>query len=1142
MAPQPHVTDPSPDAVEAFIARWSDREGGQERANYALFLIGLTRLLGLPEPDPAGATHARNDYVFERVVERRRGEATTSGRIDLYRRDCFVLEAKQSRLKGTAKAVAGQSELFGAETTPAGPGWDVLMLNAKAQAEEYARALPASHGWPPFILVCDVGRVIEVFADFTGQGKNYTQFPNRREHRIRLADLRDADTRERLRRIWLDPHSLDPSRKAAAVTRDIAERLAAVSRRLERAGHEAETVAEFLMRCLFTMFAESVGLLLDASFRTLLAECRDRPDAFPRLVGDLWRAMDEGSPFAISVRSRVLRFNGALFRDAEILPLEKEEIGELVVAAGHDWKEVEPAIFGTLLEQALDPGERRRLGAHYTPRTYVERLVVATVIEPLRETWRTVQAAAEERRAAGDERAAAKAVHAFHEELCGIRILDPACGTGNFLYVALELMKKLEGEVLDALVSLGGQEALSGLAGHTVDPHQFLGLELNPRAARIAELVLWIGYLQQHLRMRGGIPEPPILRAFENIRRANAVLTWDGRPEPTIVDGRETWPNPRRPDWPEAEYIVGNPPFIGGKDLRGRLPQGQAEALWAAHRHINPSADFVMYWWDRAAELLTRKNTALRRFGFVTTNSITQDFSRRVMRKRIDAKAPVSIVMAIPDHPWTKATPDAAAVRIAMTVAVAGTHDGILREVVRESGLETDQPNVEFVDRPGRINPDLTVGTDVTSAIPLRANEGLCSPGVKLHGAGFIVTPQEAKHLGLGKRPGLKRHIRPYRNGRDLTARTRGVMVIDLFGLRDDEVRKNFPEVYQHVITEVRDKIEPDGTKSGRTWNNRETYRTNWWVFGEPRSELRSALSKTGRYIATVETMRHRVFLFLAEEITPDNKIVAIASSDAYALGVLSSRIHTLWSLRAGGWLGVGNDSVYVKSRVFDPFPFPNPPPALRARVAAAAEELDAFRKARQAEHPGLTLTGMYNVLEKLRAGTPRDPKDEAIREDGLVLILRELHDKLDGLVAEAYGWPADLADAAALERLVALNRVRAREEARGEVRWLRPDYQMPLFAKAADRQAAAEAGAQAALDVPVRGVKPSFPAGIVAQSAAVFAALASSRDPIEIDRIASTFRQGRRSEPKIAAILAAAARTGAVATDGQSFALRALR
>jgi hypothetical protein len=291
-------------------------------------------------------------------------------------------------------------------------------------------------------------------------------------------------------------------------------------------------------------------------------------------------------------------------------------------------------------------------------------------------------------------------------------------------------------------------------------------------------------------------------------------------PQVVEKDGKciETYPNTRRPEWAEAEFIVGNPPFIGGKDLRARLGDAKAQALWATHKHMNDSADFVMYWWDRAAEFLTVKGSPLRRFGFVTTNLITQEFSRRVMKKRMEAKPPVSIVMAIPDHPWTKAAADSAAVRIAMTVAAKGECDSVLREVVRESGLDTDEPVVELVERSGKINPDLTVGTDVGSVVPLLANEGLCSRGVALHGAGFIVTLEEARHLGLGKRLGLEKHIRPYRNGRDLTSTPRDVMVVDLFGLESDGVRRLYPEVYQHVLATV---------KPERDSNNRDTYRLN---------------------------------------------------------------------------------------------------------------------------------------------------------------------------------------------------------------------------------------------------------------------------------------------------------------------------
>jgi restriction-modification enzyme MmeI-like protein len=1128
----------STEAVEAFIRRWQGREGGQERANYVSFLNELIALLGLPPPDPADATHEHNDYVFERAVRKQKDEGDSHGRIDLYKKNSFVLEAKQSRLKG-AKKVAGQNDLFTADVPEESRGrrgadraWDVLMLNAKRQAEEYARALPTSHGWPPFILVCDVGHCIEVYADFSGQGKNYTQFPDRQTFRIYLEDLRIEEVRERLRKIWLAPKALDPAQASAKVTRDIAKRLAQVSLALEKKNYSAPDVAMFLMRCLFTMFAEDVGLLPEKSFKEVLEECEKNPEAFTHDVGQLWEAMDLGT-WAHVLKTKVKKFNGEFFRNHAALPLGREEIGELRQAAGYTWKEVDPSIFGTLVEQALDPEERKRLGAHYTPRAYVERLVVATIIEPLREDWRNVQATAETRRASGDLKGAAAEVQTFHDKLCETRVLDPACGTGNFLYVSLELMKRLEGEVLEALLDLGGQEALRGLGSHSVDPHQFLGLEINPRAAAIAELVLWIGYLQWHFRTRGSAPEEPILRAFKNIQVKNAVLTWDGSPNPRVVDGKETYPNARRPEWPAAEFIVGNPPFIGGKDIRARLKPGEAEALWVANPQMNESADFVMYWWDRAAELLTRKGTVLRRFGLVATNSISQVFQRKVMERHLNAKKPIKLALAIPDHPWTKATDDAAAVRIAMTVGEAGSGEGLLRRVSDESALDTDLPVIEFADQTGAIHSNLTIGVDVVQCKPMQANVGLSSRGMMLFGSGFIVTPQHAVHLGLGKREGLERIIRDYRNGRDLTLRPRGVKVIDLYGLTPEDVRQNFPEVYQHILTAV---------KPERDINRDKDISSRWWLFGRTRDEIRPALVGLTRYVATVETAKHRVFQFLDESILPDNKLLIIAVDDAFRLGVLSSFIHLIWVGARGALLE--DRPVYVKSECFDPFPFPDADNIQKGKIRVIAEELDAHRKRVLTEHPHLTLTGLYNVYELLRAGIKPDgldAHDRRIFDDGLVLIMKELHDKINVAVAEAYGWTTDLSDDEILTRLVALNKQRSQEERRGLVRWLRPDYQIPRFGKTVDKQAAKEEGAQVAAElIATVEQKPTFPSGAVEQTAAVFAALATASEPLDAKGLAAQFKRTKTTERKVGEVLASLARLGYVTSeDGKTFAMR---
>jgi hypothetical protein len=482
----------------------------------------------------------------------------------------------------------------------------------------------------------------------------------------------------------------------------------------------------------------------------------------------------------------------------------------------------------------------------------------------------------------------------------------------------------------------------------------------------------------------------------------------------------------------------------------------------------------------------------------------------------------VSLLLAIPDHPWTKATKDSAAVRIAMTVAAAGSHEGVLREVTSEAGLETDEPQIVLDRQTGKINADLTVGVDLGRVVELKSNAGLSSRGMMLFGSGFIVTPEETAHLGLGRRGGLHRHIRPYRNGRDLTSTPRGLMVIDLFGLTQDEVRDKYPEVYQHLLQAVK----PDRDK-----NRDADISRRWWLFGRTRDEIRPALEKLPRYFATVETAKHRVFQFLDAEILPDNRLVCIASADAYHLGILSSSVHVTWALGTGGTLE--DRPIYTKPIGFDPFPFPETDEVTRQRVASLAEKIDQLRKDQQASHPGLTLTQMYNVLEKLRAGEALTPAEEDIRDKGLVLILKEHHDALDAAVLRAYGWPEGLSDEQVLERLVALNAERARQEAQGEVKWLRPDYQVPRFGTAKQKAEQLDMLPEPAEAVVAVAVKTPFPAGEVEQTAAVMAALARADGPMSAAALAAGFT-GKGVQSRIALTLVSLARMGLISREGE--------
>ncbi|WP_425617807.1 class I SAM-dependent DNA methyltransferase [Anatilimnocola sp. NA78] len=1149
--------------LDEFITRWQS-SAAAERANYALFLTQLCDLLGVPQPEPTRAEVASNAYVFERDVTFDLGDGTTSiGRIDLYKRGCFVLEAKQGSDVMRAEEEAARALLPAGTKTAKKKGtavrgtkaWDDAMVRARGQAEAYAKALPTSEGWPPFLIVVDVGHSIELYSEFTRSGKAYVQFPDPQSFRIKLEDLRDEKIRTRLAAVWTDPLSLDPSRRAAKVTRELAERLAALAKLLEKAGHDPGAVAKFLMRCLFTMFAEDVELIPKGSFSELLVSLQEVPENFQAVVEALWHTMNTGGVSPV-LRKKILKFNGGLFAESTALPLDRPMLTLLIEAAKSDWADVEPAIFGTLLERALDQRERHKLGAHYTPRAYVERLVMPTVIEPLRDEWKTAYAAAITHAQAGELNEAQAEVRAFHERLCETRVLDPACGSGNFLYVTLEHMKRLEGEVLNALREFGDKQQVLDI--HEVDPHQFLGIELNPRAAAIADLVLWIGYLQWHFRTRGKAqPAEPIIRNYKNIECRDAVLAWD-RTEPlldeqgqpvTRWDGHTTKPhpvtgeevpdenarvpvmkyiNPKKAEWPPADFIVGNPPYIGVRVLRQTIGREYVDAIAIGYPEVPETADYVCYWWHRAALLV--EHATLHRFGLITTDSITQQYSRPAIDQHLDANPGVQIVFAIDEHPWVE-DKNGAAVQVAMTVAIAksvASPSKVIGKIVKGgSDLATDV-TFQFVSK---ISSMLRSDFDLAAVKPLLANSSICFQGIIPGNDGFKLEVEELKSLGIDSKK-LPSVVRRYIIGNDIVRVLRQKWVIDSFGRSEEELRSEFPALYQWIL----DRVKPE-----RDQNPRETRRKNWWLFAENAPKLRRAVNRLPRYITTPNTAKHRPFVFVDGDILPDAMAYAVATPSAFIHGVLSSRIHVEWSRAAGGTL---EDRPRYNSKVtFSPFPFPISDLTTSESIGSLAEQLDAHRKRQQQLHPKLTLTDMYNVLEKLRSGEALSAKDKTIHDQGLVSVLRQIHDDLDAAVFAAYGWPADLTDEQILERLVALNAERAAEEARGLVRWLRPEFQAPQ---------AAAGGKQAELDLvddepaetkpkkgakqgtaktmsakPTKTVKLAWPKEQGLRTKAVQEALATATSPLTPAEIAKQFTRGNADH--VAEILTALSSLGLV-------------
>lgn len=1104
--------------IDVFLARWQDSVGN-ERANYQGFFLDLCTALGVEPPPPKGNVPG-DPYCFDKDIRLFTSERASTQFADFYKEGCFLIEAKQGSIdsgKGHGKR-----------------GTKVYRDNLQkafnqARAYAYNRMLPSL---PPFLMVCDIGSHFEVWEGFSGDYGGYGA-----RKRVNLADLKQPEVFDRFVQMFTDPQALNPEKLRARVTREVAAELAKLSRWLEDQGHDAHTTANFLMRCIFTMFAEDVELLKDELFTTAL---RDRwmahPEAFQPEIEQLWQTMNTGGNFGFA---RVLRFNGSFFDQATAIPLPKEQLEVLYAAAAKDWSQVEPAIFGTLLERALEKKERSRLGAHYTPRSYVERLIRPVVMEPLRQEWDEIELelkrllepeAGKEEPTQKQRKKAEEEIRAFLEKLRTIKILDPACGTGNFLYVALDLMKGLEQEVQNRLVDVAGEVQL-GL--EQVNPSQFLGIEINPRAAAIAELVIWIGYLQWHFKRFGNAAPPePVLQAFGNIENRDAVLAYDGTepdvdpktgkvrtrwggrkmkhpvtgedvPDPTDQVVIYKYLNPRPAEWPKADYVVSNPPFVGNRDMRELFGDGYTEALRQRYPEVPETIDYVMYWWHKSALLI--ENKSLQRFGLITTNTIRQIRQRGLIDLHQKKKNGIQLFIAIPDHPWES---EGASVRISMTGGRNANEKASicsLGEVVVEKKASTPEEEAASVliewRNVGYIFDDLRAGVNVSSAIPLKAQVKLCCPGVKPYGSGFIISENELQHFPERERVLIKQYI----NGRDLTQTSRNAYIIDCYGVSIEEIKNNYPVIYQWLL----EKVYPE-----RMVERDLKIKDKWWIFERPRPDLRSAINNVKRYIGTVQTSKHRIFVFINSDVLPDQQVIAVSVGDAYFLGVLSSSIHVKWCLSAGGTLE--DRPRYNNSVCFDPFPFPDPTPEQKQKIRELGERLDAHRKQVQAAHPDITITGMYNLLEKLRAGEPFTDADRDYNNRALVSTLKQIHDELDHAVLDAYGWPHDITDEQILENLVALNAQRAEEERNGLIRWLRPEYQAPDQAQAQQTTLEGVTAPEETIVEPVEQRK--WPTQPKAQLAAIRDLLRTSSGEWTVHQIAAQFT-GKTTQKKLDAI-----------------------
>jgi len=926
-------------SLPEFIRRWKDSEL-TERAGSQSHFIDLCQILN--EPHPAAADPKGDDYTFEKHVNK---IGDDKGFADVWRRGFFGWE-----YKGKHKDLkAAYQQLF----------------NYSADLDN-----------PPLLVVCDFEH-FEVHTNFTNTRPlvyKFTLDDLMKREPIPGSDLSALDI---LRSVFSEPEKLKPGAFEVRVTEDAAKKFIDLKNNLASRGNHPEKIARFLMRILFCLFADSVGLLPDNLFRKMIETDRQQRAArqFTRKLGNLFQAMSEPGDFYGPFRIR--HFNGGLFADNTVLGLEPEDLAILGEAAKLDWSRIEPAIFGTLFERILDDGKRAQLGAHYTSREDILLVLEPVVMAPLRRRWDQIKAGAEEIAAAmetasGSTRAKLRVqleskVLGWMEELSRIRILDPACGSGNFLYMALWLLLDLwkEAQIFAA------DRHLPTFLPCKVHPSQLYGIETNIYAHELASVVVWIGYLQWQRENRPEDTTEPILRVLDNIQHRDAILELDAEGKPRLdADG-----NPSEPEWPEADYIVSNPPFLGGKLLRRALGDAYVDSLLQLyHERVPAEADLVTYWFEKARAMLERKQT--RAVGLVATQGIRGGASREVLKRIAETG---NIFMAWSDRDWIN---EGAAVHISI--------------VGFDGGEETSRTlNGAAVDA---INPDLTSGADATRARLLTENAGLCFMGTTKVG-NFDLDPETArKMLAAPLNPNGRPNsdvVRPWVNALDITRRPRGMYIID-FGV---DMPEEEAALYEMPFEYLREHVQ---TK--RLENNRD---------------FRSAIAKLNRYVITPRVSKHRLFAWLGTETVPDSATFAIARSDDYFFGVLHSRPHEVWARAQGTQLReVESGFRYTPTSTFETFPFPWPPgrePQDSHQVKAIAEAARELVRQRDnwlnpsdatpEELSKLTLTNLYNKRPAW---------------------LENAHRKLDEAVFAAYGWPATLLDEELLRQLLALNQARA--------------------------------------------------------------------------------------------------------------------
>jgi len=964
---------------QEFIAKWRPVSLSERSACQQHFL-DLCELLGQPKPataDPEGAW-----YTFERGVKKTDGG---NGWADVWMRGHFGWE-----YKGKHKDLAA--------------AYDQLLL--------YREALEN----PPLLVVCDLDR-FEVHTNFTGTAKRIYAFD--------LEGLADPKNLDVLRRVFTDPLSLRPGETTAHITEEAATQFSKIADGMRKRDVPAPEAAHFLMKLMFCMFGDDIGLLPNRVFTKTLAGAKSNPAKLKQLLEKLFAEMIGGGFFGAD---EIPYFNGGLFADAEAIELTPAEIADLVRVNQFDWSNVEPSVFGTLFERTLDPSKRSQIGAHYTGRQDIETLLEPVVMAPLRREWAAVQAECAKLwakitgGAKGDSKKKAAATKArrdfdrkllaFVERLAHVTILDPACGSGNFLYVAIHLLLDLEKEV----IAYGASHGVGMLP--QVRPTQLAGIEINPYAHHLAQVVIWIGYLQWMHHNGFNPPRDPVLEPIETIRNMDAILD--------LTDPE----NPKEPEWPAADFIVGNPPFLGDKKMRSELGDEYVDALRRMYDGRLPGqSDLCCYWFEKSRDQILREKCF--RAGLLATQGIRGGSNRRALDR---IKETGSIFWAFADREWVL---DGATVHVSMVGFDGGGESSKLLDGQPVASIYSNLSSGDQID----------VGTAKT----LSSNASMCFLGVMKAGP-FDIDESVAKGMCIAPNAhplASSDVLRPRLTARDILQRQPVNWIVDFGCTMTMEGGARYELPWKHLVEHV---------KPARVGNRRSRMAEKWWLHGECRPGLRAALKGLRRFIVTPEVSKHRIFVWLDCVFLADHQTRAFPREDDWFFGVLHSRVHEIWARAQGTQLRERESGFrYTPSSCFETFPLPAEKGQANIGLGEAARDLSDLRnnwlnppewtREEILEFPG-SIDGPWaryvhaadaRGIGKVRYPriVPKDADCAAkLKKRTLTNLYNErptwldlAHRRLDEAVFAAYGWDPAISDDELLAKLLALNLERAAAE-----------------------------------------------------------------------------------------------------------------